>query len=450
MKSLLAYAFVTTAVSALAAQPSINSASVTVSQDASRRVTVAYVLSDANAIVTAEVLTNGVPVAAERFTRVSGDINRLVAPGSRAFTWMPDRELPMAAATADFKVKLTAWTEANPPDYMVINLAVGTNLWQNAHFYVSEDALPDGGLKNDIYRTQRLVMRRIPAAGVPWTMGSPMAEWGRHEVVKGGPSFETPREVTLSQDYWMGIFEVTQRQYWYMGKQAKDRWHSCFRFAENADVRPAENLSISQLRWSANDGQYDWPSKGHDVPDDSPIGNLRVKTGGLEFDLPTEAQWEYACRAGTGDGLYIGQMPDQWDKKMRSEIVDRLGWYNLNWADDPTCMSNETHKVGLKEANRWGLYDMYGNVLELCLDKKEVNADKDYYIPSPRAVIDPEGPQKTSGDVHVCRGSSFSGDVTRCRSACASDYGNVGWPGNDGKSGNNRGFRLCCPVGTPD
>jgi len=133
---------------------------------------------------------------------------------------------------------------------------------------------------------------------------------------------------------------------------------------------------------------------------------------GQTVSLPTEAQWEYACRAGT-TGAYAGDL-------------DEMGWYWDNSGD-------EIHPVGQKKPNAWGLYDMHGNVWEWCQDWY----DRDYDTESPTS--DPTGPN--SGSYRVTRGGSWDFDARGCRSAYR------GWDTPDDR-GNILGFRpvLASPV----
>ena len=125
------------------------------------------------------------------------------------------------------------------------------------------------------------------------------------------------------------------------------------------------------------------------------MGKLRSMTGINEFDLPTEAQWEYACKAGTttyyNDGI---------DGSADSQL-DVLGWYNGS-VPTPTA----AQAVGGKLPNAWGLYDMHGNVWEWCLD---------WYASSPEIGIDPEG--AVSGSDRMLRGGSWPNPASYCRSA---------------------------------
>ena len=119
---------------------------------------------------------------------------------------------------------------------------------------------------------------------------------------------------------------------------------------------------------------------------------------GFRCVLPTEAQWEYACRAGKASALNSG-------RELTSEYgscpnLDAVAWYDKN-------SGSETHAVGQKRANAWGLYDMHGNVWEWCRDRYD-----DY---STGNVTDPTGPE--SGSCRGSRGGSWSDGARGCRSA---------------------------------
>ncbi|MBR9976778.1 MAG: formylglycine-generating enzyme family protein [Bacteroidetes bacterium] len=117
------------------------------------------------------------------------------------------------------------------------------------------------------------------------------------------------------------------------------------------------------------------------------------------YRLPTEAEWEYACRAGTETDFYTGNMTSPTGV---DPALDRAGWYYEN-------SGSSTHPVGEKEHNAFGLYDMHGNVMEWCWDWY----GNDYYASSP--AEDPRGP--TTGNYRVVRGGSWYDDARSCRSA---------------------------------
>ena len=183
-----------------------------------------------------------------------------------------------------------------------------------------------------------------------FVMGSPENEEDRG-------SGETQHQVTLTQGFWMLETEVTQAM-----------WRSVM--GSNPSYFKGDNLPVECVRW---DDCQDFCRK------------LSGKIG-MTITLPTEAQWEYACRAGT-TGAYAGDL-------------DAMGWYYDN-------SGGETHPVGQKKANAWGLYDMHGNVYEWC---------QDWYGDYPSgAVTDPTGPE--SGSLRVYRGGGWSRDAQDCRSA---------------------------------
>ena len=133
----------------------------------------------------------------------------------------------------------------------------------------------------------------------------------------------------------------------------------------------------------------------------------------INVRLPTEAEWEYACRAGTKTKFYTGN---------READLARAGWYETN-------SGGKTQTVGKKVPNAWGLYDIHGNVWEWCQDWY----GEDYYQHSPSE--DPQGP--SSGEYRVVRGGSWNEDPDDCCSA----YRYKMLPISDGYK--NQGFRVC-------
>ena len=176
-------------------------------------------------------------------------------------------------------------------------------------------------------------------------------------------------EVTLTKPFKMGIHEVTQAQY----EQVMGNNPSEFKGADN----PVEMVS-----W---DNAVDFCRKLSALPAEKAAGNV--------YRLPTEAEWEYACRAGTKTKFSFGDDA--------SDLGD-YGWYVRNSAA-------KTHPAGSKQPNAWGLYDMYGNVWEWCSDWY----GEDYYESSPTS--DPTGPSE--GSERVLRGGGWDFTAGYCRSA---------------------------------
>ncbi len=192
-------------------------------------------------------------------------------------------------------------------------------------------------------------------------------------------------EVRLTKPFYLGVYEVTQDQYQrIMGKNP-----SAFKGA----VNPVEEVS-----W--NDAM-EFCRKLSDLSDE--------RKAGREYRLPTEAEREYACRAGTTTEFYFGD-----DETKLAEY----GWFDRNSDRKP-------HPVGLKKPNAWGLYDMHGNVWEWCADWHG-----DY---SKVAVTDPVGP--ATGSARVLRGGSWYYEGERCRST------HRGWDSPSARNGGN-GFRV--------
>lgn len=277
-----------------------------------------------------------------------------------------------AAAPPARPVSVLSGTSATKQDlYMVVDLKGGADATNYPVSYLVDE--PKSGW-TDEYKTDKLVLRRIESG--KFNMGSPEDEQGRNDN-------ENQHKVTLSKAFYIGIFEVTQRQWeLLMGSNPS-------KFKENSDLCPVEQVSYVGIRGSGDGAN--WPAN-NSVDAASFMGKMRARTGNA-FDLPTEAQWEYACRAGT-TGAYSGKCD-----------LDKLAWYKDNASD-------KTHPVGQKKANAWGLYDMHGNVCEWCLD---------WMGTYPGTVTDPLG--AASGFNRVFRGGSWY-DYANCRSA----YRNRNYP----------------------
>ena len=355
--------------SACAATPVISD--VVLTQDpATRLVTVTYTLSGADAIVTPDILTNGVSIGEANIRTVAGDVFRKVKAGkSRRFTWRPDYDWDGQLFAA--KAKLTAWPENDPPDWLVASLCVASNV----QYYVCKEQLP-WAVTSMVYKTRHLLMRRIRACGVPFTMGSISVETGRDS---GREALHT---AILTNDFYIGVYECTQQQYQFVtgsrpassgygGTDAEMRWYTY----------PASFVGTDALRGAVSDG-IDWPSTGHKVKANSFFDKLRKQTG-IEFDLPVEAQWEFAARAGCPFGLYNGY---NLNNQKQDPHLDEIAWWTSNCVRTATGALT-TQPVGLKKPNAFGLYDMLGNTCETCLD---------YYIANPTSCDPNIGPTTPS------------------------------------------------------
>jgi len=289
-------------------------------------------------------------------------------------------------------LSITAGGSTGPGStYLVIDLSAGPSATSYPVSYLS--SVPSGGW-SDVYKTTKLVMRRIPAG--TFTMGSPTSELGRY-------SDETQHQVTLTKDFYIGVFEVTQKQW----ERVMGTWPSYFNNTSYRDSRPVEQVSYYDIRENPANSAIspNWPASAQ-VHADSFMGKLRAKTGLTTLDLPTESQWERACRAGTGTALNSGYNLTSTSSDPRMSEVGRY-WYNggSGYTQNGNT-SVATAKVGSYLPNAWGLYDMHGNVWEWCLD---------WYGTYPGTVADPAG--AASGSCRVERGGGWGGGAWGCRSA---------------------------------
>lgn len=415
-----------------AADPEVDT--VSFSQDGvSRLVTVTYSLKDPTvpAITTFDVVTNGVSVGSKNLWAAEGDVNRVIPRGrtSYSFTWRPDA---CGALLADAVVKVSAWSLSAPPDYLIVDLTHGTNLM----FAACEDAVP-GGLFDDFnYRFMRLVMRKVHApVGGQWRMGS---------AEPGVADNEAPHIVGLSDDYYVGVFEMTQGQYTLL------KGSNPSSFTKEWTGRPVEKISYAIVR--GGDGANLWPNPPLAT---SVLGLLRGRTG-LLFDLPSEMQWEYACRAGNGDGKWgNGKAYDQtgdFDAAIPGRYRYNGGGQGSDYkVTDNTNSYSTVHRtatVGTNGTNAWGLCDMHGNVWEFCLDWYE----EDITDRGGAVNVDTENPALTlsgaSGSTRVCRGGCWAESASGCRSSVRSFVDPAKVNGNVNING-RYGFRVVAPAIIP-
>ena len=208
--------------------------------------------------------------------------------------------------------------------YCVINLSAGSTAGSYPVTYLCEP--PEGGFNTTEYKTTKLVLRRIPG--------------GTFKL--GGTD-----EVTVSNPFYIGIFEVTQKQYQLVTGEAPSEYVG--------DIRPVTNVSWSDVR--GNEDTSDW-STIRAISPSSFLGRINARTN-LGCDLPTYVQWEYACRAGTTTSFNNGGHSE--------EDMKQLGRYKSNTNDGKGGYPEHT-AVGSYLPNSWGLYDMHGNVWEYALN----------------------------------------------------------------------------------
>lgn len=396
---------------------------VTASDTSEDVVTVTYRLSGEPAVVTFSVETNAggnawVKVPDSAVCRAWGDVFRMVEPDAesvKTIRWRPDacwQGIEIDDSTV--RVGVTAWPTNNPPDYMVCDLGI-TNC---TRYFVSAEGVP-GGVTNDLYKTDRLLMRRIHATGVEWRMGRGWYEHFYFEkrnadgeplyVYDSGINALTPPcRVVLSKDYYIGVYEITQRQYYLALGKNPSSFSSSAGYADAA-MRPVENIAVDNCA----------------IVMAGYIPALNAMTG-AKFTLPSEAQWEFACRAGTTSALYNGNDAPA--------TAGDIAWHKDNSAVDGV---RQTHVVGTREPNAWGLYDMVGNVWEVCRDWwKNQPFTNDLHI-------DPEVTEQQEGAAyHVRKGGSWFATTTQWCNSSGRTYCTT--PSTWWGGANCVGFRVIC------
>ena len=343
---------------------------------------VKYSLSE-SAIVTVDILTNGVSVGRHKLQSVSGDVNRMVDAGERMFRWNVASAFP-EQSLANVTAEVTAWAQGMTPSYRVVSLSGDMNV----RYYCDSSEIPDG-VTNLVYKTEKLVMRRIPARNVPFRMGN-------RPRTRPDPSFVA----VLTNDFWIGVYELTQRQHELVIGEKRGCAETLA--AADVDIRPVECISYSY----AVGGQHDEYKRNYQsFGVNSLLKKFQAKTGLPTLAFPTEAQWEFACRAGSGRDYPGAGLADPSDGAEISSCVGRYAWYAGN-------SGGHTHAVGLKEPNAFGLYDMIGNAQEIVYDWYDELKQVTYA----GIVIDPFIAARDTGYGSILRrGACFRSQVADCK-----------------------------------
>ena len=386
--------------------------------------------------VTVRAYNGSVELDAEKLNAaITGDLTGITEGGTRSFVIDPVRAFGSEKNDlSDFKVKLTVADEAI---YKIFNLQSPYDVTDVSRADLRSGVYGDyetdyanvipgssagevliwtGVTNNPIYKTTHLVMRRVSAAGRSFTMGAATSEVGQKYDTLDYKDYETPHAVSFTNDYFVAVFPTTACQHQLILGNSPDTSDASLR-------KPQQKTYFTQLRgnflksgtlgWWPDAGTWSYDTSyafvpnaagsAHDVAADSILGKLRKLTGVKTFDLPTEAKWEFACRAGTTTATYAGDLTCS-TSAGPDPALEQIAWYAAN-------SDNAVHEVGLKAPNPWGLYDTLGNVQELCLD---VNVS----TMASTAVVDPVG--DTSTNIYVrrkARGSAYSTNAYRSRAA---------------------------------
>ena len=306
---------------------------------------------------------------------------------------------------------------------------------------VSGEAQTEADMKeySQKIRNTEISFKMVPIPGGEFLMGSPETEANRHED-------EGPQHKVKLEPFWMGKTEVT----WDEFELWSIRLERAFRDYNKAEAGPLEKAAdaVTKPTNPYTDMSFEMGKDGgfpaicmtqHAAK--TYCEWLTAKTGRYHR-LPTEAEWEYACRAGTTTAYSFGDDPAK---------LDEYGWYTANSTEKG---KPKYHKVGRKKPNPWGLHDMHGNVAEWVQDRYEADFYRKFKpnvaVKFPLCLADDEYPR-------VARGGAWDRDAGDCRSASrmASD---AEWKVQDPQNPKSAwymtdalwvGFRVVRPLRTP-
>ncbi len=392
MKKLFASAIVVLSLGAVAVTPTVTDMTAKQRYPWNGKVDITYTLTgDVTAglpawnvpflSVTASNRVDGTTYAAAA-SALSGDTG--TAEGAHHVVWDLDAQgLEINSDEVTFTV---GYVPISIMRYCVVDLSGGARASSYPVSYLAD--VPSGGW-TDEYKTTKLVLRLIE----PGTF------------MMGGSY-----QVTLTKPFYCGVFEVTHAQYVRVTADSNPSSYLMW---------PAWDVSWTMIRGDSS--TYNWPSSAN-VDSNSFVGRLQARTG-LNFDLPTEAQWEYACRAGTTSKFNNGGDTE--------DDLKQLGRYGGNQSDGKGWYEDGRYgrftRVGSYQPNAWGLYDMHGNVSEWCLD---------WFGDLANGVTDPQGP--SFGTDRVRRGGSWYVEADGCTSSTRWDW----YPWYEDGDYNVYGFRL--------
>lgn len=399
-------------------------------------VVVNYKLENHPGIVRMDVLTNGVSIGSEHLSTLTGSYSMteadVINPGSHTIRWRARKDWRGNLAT-NAVIRLSAYYTNQiyqiPGVYMKVDLDGGQDAtsYPVTYTFTGPSTNQYGQANNTADMDRYLWLRRVGSTGpVTYTQGT--TTYG--SLIDNAGTAETVRSVTLSEGFFAGVFPVTHAQYVRVIDKNDNSQQS------GGDYAPVNYVSYADVRGAKIADGVNWPDTGHEkVGEKSFLYALRERTGLDGFDLPTEAQWEFLCRAGTDSDFNDGSNLSPTNYYIGSTLVTniqydehlvQLGWFGaenkLGTGNAKSAMS-----VGQKKANAWGIYDCHGNVAEFCLDWFAALTASD--------VTDPQGP--SSGDNRVVRGGHWRSSAKDCRSA---SRGSV----SGGINGRAYGFRLVC------
>ncbi len=387
-----------------------------------QKVHVSYTLSnqgDEPAYVVMDVLTNGVSIGLDKIktfedhSTVSQLDGAPVAVGTHEIVWNARKDWRGNLST-NAQVQLTAFYTNRFDLYMVVDLSEGPTATRYPVTYTTVEPDPDSDYT---CISNKLWLKRVNAG--TFMMGSPSSEIGRL-------SNETQHKVTLTKPFFAGVFPVSAAQYALVTGVSRQLVNGNIYPNDRtvASLTPSIGATWTEVR--GEDSLQTWPSSNAVSPG-SFMGLLRAKTGMDGFDLPTEAQWEYVCRAGTTTAFNNGQ-----DSTVDGSVptaeepgLNAYAWYLA-------ISGGVCHRIGQKLPNNWGFYDFHGCCWEWTLDCLKMDLGT-------AAVTDPKtGYGQGTNNNRVQRGGAYNQRSAYCRSAIRS---------NSAVTSNGGGFRVWCNLG---
>lgn len=376
---------------------------------------------------------------------VSGDMYG-VGPGEHKLVWDPSDLDQSAKWMKDIRATISLVDD--PKMFMIIDVSGGADA--SAYPVSFTNAPPPGGWNQDEYKTSKIVLRRIPA-GTFW-MGLTSEEKAAIPSSDNHTKYydsednrhlhlSDRRQVTLTRPYYIGIFPVTMGQHQKINGSSSVIESYIYSYTATS---PMKNVFYKDVRGA--DAAAQWPGHGAD----SILGRLNAKTSArlgtllpnYVFELPSHAQWENACRGGTATAFNSGKDFADGSTRDSDANLDELGWYAGNRTEAVAGLrtADSVHPVGLKLPNRFGCYDMHGNVMEWIRD---LYGAADNYASIART--DPLVKGTSYLHVWACGGGAFS-KTGRCISESLTDVDPVAeqttyYSTNEYHC---RGYRLAC------
>lgn len=325
-----------------------------------------------------KVINNGVSPAT---TTVAYSLSKCPAPtsaGSHRITWNANADgVDFVSSDVTVEISLLRYS----PKYLVVDV---THLNEQGKYDIQYlDGKPANGFNQPEYKGDKIVFRLIQPGS--YQAGSPSTEPG-HTAAN-----EAQHNVTITKPFYIGIFELTQKQYQNVSGK------SLSTITYPGDYRPVAAVSLDTIR-----------DRGVQPGSSSFLQTLRKRTG-LAFDVPTEFQWQYACRAGTTTPYHDGAVCA--DAAALEAALVKLGRFKLsNGSVNPGGDYEEgPTTVGSYLPNAWGLYDMHGNVMEHCRDRYVTGVQWDQVDP----LILPDGTASSRPRLGGC----YDEKAVNCRSA---------------------------------